>query len=41
MIRTSIRGIVIATSLLSAPALMAQDFTVNLVNEPSTLDPHQ
>ncbi len=41
MIRRSIRGIIIAASLLSAPAIMAQDITVNLVNEPSTLDPHQ
>ena len=41
MIHTSIRGIVIAAALLSAPAVMAQDITVNLVNEPSTLDPHQ
>ena len=41
MIRKSIHGLVIATSLLSASALLAQDLTVNLVNEPSTLDPHQ
>ena len=31
MIHTSIRGVVIAAALLSAPAVMAQDITVNLV----------
>ncbi|TNJ48056.1 ABC transporter substrate-binding protein [Phaeobacter sp. B1627] len=41
MIRAFTHGIAAAVTLLSAPALMAQDFTVNLVNEPSTLDPHQ
>ncbi|OIQ32883.1 MAG: peptide ABC transporter [Alphaproteobacteria bacterium MedPE-SWcel] len=41
MIRAITHGIVTAVTLLSAQALLAQDITVNLVNEPSTLDPHQ
>lgn len=41
MFRTSLRSAVAAACLLTAPAVMAQDLTVNLVNEPSTLDPHQ
>jgi len=41
MIRTSLRGMLLAASLLTAPAVLAQDITVNLVNEPSSLDPPQ
>ncbi len=41
MFHTTLRGFLIAASMLTAPALSAQQITVNLVNEPSTLDPHQ